>query len=242
VRSWSRPWLANASAHEEPTADFVSPEPPRTPLGQALGTALRTAARVLSTNSARLTTLDQAVGDGDLGISLARGAKAVVEDLAACLYPLDDPAATLQALGLTLQKTLGGTSGALYAVFFLRAAARLRKGSAADPKTWSAAFHAACAAVAELGGARPGDRTMLDALVPASEAFRAAIEAGQGLGDALRATAEAARRGAQGTATLSPRRGRSSYLGDRAIGHPDPGAEAVALWLKAIAAVPPKSA
>ena len=76
----------------------------------------------------RLTALDQAVGDGDLGISLARGMQAVVEDLAACLYPLDDPAATLQALGMTLQKTLGGTSGALYAVFFLRAAAVLRTG------------------------------------------------------------------------------------------------------------------
>ena len=118
--------------HEDPTADFVTPEPPRTRLGQGMAAALRAAARVLSTAAPRLTALDQAVGDGDLGISLARGVQAVVEDLAACLYPLDDPAATLQALGLTLQKTLGGTSGALYAVFFLRAAAVLRKGSATE--------------------------------------------------------------------------------------------------------------
>ena len=166
--------------------------------------------------------------------------QAVVEDLAACLYPLDDPAATLQALGLTLQKTLGGTSGALYAVFFLRAAAVLRKGSSTDLKTWADAFDAGCAAIAELGGARLGDRTMLDALIPASEAFRTAIKAGQPLADVLRVTAEAARRGAQATTTMPPRRGRSSYLGDRVLGHPDPGAEAVALWLRAIAAVPPK--
>ncbi len=240
VRSWSRSWLASSLPHEDPTADFVTPEPPRTRLGQGMAAALRAAARVLSTAAPRLTALDQAVGDGDLGISLARGVQAVVEDLAACLYPLDDPAATLQALGLTLQKTLGGTSGALYAVFFLRAAAALRKGSSTNLKTWADAFDAGCAAIAELGGARLGDRTMLDALIPASEAFRAALSVKQPLADVLRVTADAARRGAQATTTMPPRRGRSSYLGDRVLGHPDPGAEAVALWLRAIAAVPPK--
>ena len=148
--------------------------------------------------------------------------------------------ASLQALGLTLQKTLGGTSGALYAVFFLRAAAVLRKGSATNLKTWADAFDAGCAAIAELGGARLGDRTMLDALIPASEAFRTAIKAEQSLADVLRVTAETARHGAQATTTMLPRRGRSSYLGDRVLGHPDPAAEAVALWLRAIAAVPPK--
>jgi dihydroxyacetone kinase len=241
VRSWSRPWLAATPLpHEDPTADFVPPQPPHTRLGQGMAGALRAAARVLTTTAPRLTALDQAVGDGDLGISLARGMKAVVEDLAACLYPLDDPAATLHALGLTLQKTLGGTSGALYAVFFLRAAAVLRKSSSTNLQTWADAFDAGCAAIAELGGARPGDRTMLDALIPASEAFRAAIKTEQPLADVLRITAEAAKRGAQATTTMPPRRGRSSYLGDRVLGHPDPGAEAVALWLRAIAAVPPK--
>jgi dihydroxyacetone kinase len=240
IRSWSRPWLVTPLPHEEPTADFVNPEPPRTRLGQALATAIRAAARILTTNAQRLTALDQAVGDGDLGVNLARGAQAVVEDVGACLYPLDDPAAGLQALGLTLQKTLGGTSGALYAIFFLRAAAELRKGPPADLKNWANAFDAGNAAITELGGARSGDRTMLDALIPAAETFRDALGTGQPLADTLRATAEAARRGAQATAMLPPRRGRSSYLGERALGHPDPGAEAVALWLRAVAAVPPK--
>jgi dihydroxyacetone kinase len=240
VRSWSRPWLGTNQPHEEPTADFVNPEPPRSRLGQGLVGALRAAARVLTTSAPKLTALDQAVGDGDLGTSLARGSQAVVEDLAACLYPLDDPAATLQALGLTLQKTLGGTSGALYAVFFLRAAAQLRKGSPNELRTWADAFDAGNAGIAELGGARPGDRTMLDALIPAAETFRDALSTRQPLAEILRVTAEAARRGAQATATLPPRRGRSSYLGDRALGHPDPGAEAVALWLRAVAAIPPK--
>ena len=240
VRSWSRPWLATSLPHEDPTADFVTPEPPRTRLGQGMAAALRAAARVLTTAAPRLTALDQAVGDGDLGISLARGAQAVVEDLTACLYSLDDPAATLQALGLTLQKTLGGTSGALYAVFFLRA--RPRSARAPRPISRPGPPPSTRAVRRSPSSAAPklGDRTMLDALIPASEAFRAAQSAGQSLADILRATAEAARRGAQATTTLPPRRGRSSYLGDRVIGHPDPGAEAVALWLRAVAAVPPK--
>ena len=221
VRSWSRPWPTTSLPHEDPTADFVPPQPPRTRLGLGMATALRAAARVLSTVAPRLTALDQAVGDGDLGISLARGTQAVVEDLAACLYPLDDPAATLHGLGLTLQKTLGGTSGALYAVFFLRAAAVLRKGSSTDLKTWADAFDAGCSAIAELGGARPGDRTMLNALIPASEAFRAARAPGN---RSRRAPRHGRRRGRRRTATttMPPRRGRSSYLGDRVLGHPDP--------------------
>jgi dihydroxyacetone kinase len=241
VRSWSRPWLGTAQPHTEPTAEFLNPDVPRTRLGEALSAALRASARVLTTAAPRLTALDQAVGDGDLGISLERGLKAVIENIKACLYPLDDPAGALQALGLTLREELGGTSGALYAVFFLRASTQLRKGPSTEPRTWADAFDAGCAAIAELGGARPGDRTMLDALIPAAEAFRAALNAGQGLADALRLTAEAARRGAQATATMAPRRGRSSYLGERVLGHPDPGAEAAALWLRAIAVVPPKS-
>jgi dihydroxyacetone kinase len=250
VRSWARTGLGLAApeSSQEPTAEFVNPEPPRTRLGQALSAALRASARVLTTAAPRLNALDQAVGDGDLGISLERGVKAVTENLRANLYPLDDPAATLQALGLTLQKEIGGTSGALYAGFFLRAAAQLRQGTPSDPGAWADAFDAGCDAIAELGGARRGDRTMLDALIPAAEALRETLNAEQeqgqeqeqGLAEVLRITAEAARRGAQATATMPPRRGRSSYLGERALGHPDPGAEAAALWLRAIAAVPPK--
>src|SRR5207302_10146832 len=116
----------------------------------------------------RLTELDQFVGDGDLGISLARGARAVVDALPS--YPLDDPAATLHALGLTLQRTLGGTSGALYALFFLRASTRLRAGQADDPHAWADAPRAGAAAIAELGGAGPGACTILDALIPVSAA------------------------------------------------------------------------
>jgi triose/dihydroxyacetone kinase / FAD-AMP lyase (cyclizing) len=93
---------------------------------------------------------------------------------------------------------------------------------------------AGCEGVMALGGARPGDRTTLDALVPAAEALQSALRAGAPWREALAGAVEAARQGAASTATMAPRRGRSSYLGDRALGHPDPGAEAVAIWLAAV--------
>ncbi len=159
--------------------------------------------------------------------------RAVLEALPT--YPRDDPSATLHALGQTLQRALGGTSGALYALFFLRASARLRGRQADDPRAWADAMQAACEAIGELGGARAGDRTMLDALLPASDVFRNSIYAGHTSTDALGRAADAAEAGAKATADLMPRRGRSSYLGARALGHPDPGAMAVAVWLEALA-------
>jgi len=212
----------------------AAPGPPTTATGRALGAALRASATALIDATAHLTTLDQAVGDGDLGLSLARGSRAAVEALPS--YPLDDPPAALRALGQTLREALGGTSGPLYATLALAVAGRLESApSTGDPAAWADAFAAGCGRVGEVGGASPGDRTMLDALVPASEALTAALTSGQPPAAALVAAAEAAEAGAEATASLPPRRGRSSYLGDRAIGHPDPGAVAVAIWLRAIA-------
>ncbi|HEY7314817.1 MAG TPA: dihydroxyacetone kinase subunit DhaL [Gemmataceae bacterium] len=219
----------------EAISPAVSPAPvtPQTDLGERLGAAIRAAANVLIAAAPRLTQMDQMVGDGDLGISLERGARAVLAALPA--YPLDDPAATLHALAMTLQGALGGTSGPLYAAFLLRAAGRLRQGGADELRTWAEAFTAGCAAVAELGGAARGDRTMLDALLPAAEALQTGADAGRSASDALRSAADAAANGARSTANMKPRRGRSSYLGDRVLGHPDPGAEAVTVWLDGLA-------
>jgi dihydroxyacetone kinase len=219
----------------EPPPTSLPPAAPaalQTSLGKAVAAAVRTAADALIAAAPRLTELDRAVGDGDLGISLERGARAAQRALPT--YPLDDPAAGLRALSATLQRSLGGTSGPLYAAFFLRAAAVLERRGAADPAAWAEAFQAGCAAVAELGGAAPGDRTMLDALLPAATAFQEALASGAALASALGAGAAAAAAGARATAAMVPRRGRSSYLGERALGHPDPGAEAVAVWLGAL--------
>ena len=147
---------------------------------------------------------------------------------------MSESAAAFHALSRTLQASLGGTSGPLYAVFFLRAAARL-KGGASSPAPWAAAFRAGCEGVTELGGAGPGDRTMLDALLPACDALTHALDSVGDWPAALHDAADAAERGAKATAALIPRRGRSSYLGRRALGHVDPGAEAVAVWFRAVA-------
>jgi dihydroxyacetone kinase len=141
----------------------------------------------------------------------------------------------LHALGLVLQRALGGTSGPLYAVFLLRAAATLRSGPIDDPATWATAFRRGVEGIAQIGGAAVGDRAMLDALVPASKAFQTSLDAGVSFSDALQDAASVAEKRADATATLTPLRGRSSYLGQRAIGHPDPGAVAAAVWLRAVA-------
>jgi dihydroxyacetone kinase len=227
---------APAPAAPPPQPPTTRPAAPRTQLGQAMGEALRAGTGALIEAADRLTEMDRATGDGDLGISLERGARAVQAALPS--YPLDDPAATLHAVALTLQRSLGGTSGPLYAAFFLRAAGGLRRGRPEDLGTWAEAFRAGCAAVGELGGATAGDRTMLDALLPAAEAFRAAVATGESAGGTLRAAADAAAAGARATAAMRPRRGRSSYLGERVLGHPDPGAEAVAVWLGALTGIP----
>jgi dihydroxyacetone kinase len=168
-----------------------------------------------------LTELDTATGDGDLGTSLDRGAAAVQDALDS--YALDDPVATLQGIAATLRRAIGGTSGPLYATGLLHAAEHLARGG-----DWATALRAAAEGVSDLGGARPGDRTMLDALVPAADA----LADGGSAADAV----AAARSGAEATETMDPRRGRSSYLGERVRGHRDAGAEAVVVWLEALAA------
>lgn len=197
-----------------------------------LGPVLRAVCAALRGAEARLTELDGAVGDGDLGISLARGADAVLRDLPG--YDLRGAAGTLRALSATLMRALGGTSGPLYAAGLLRAAVVLDGRGSPGAADWAASWQAGNAAIMELGGAAPGDRTMLDALHPGLEAFQAALSEGEPAGEALFRAVSAAAQGAADTAAMLPRRGRSSYLGERALGHPDPGAEAVAVWLKAI--------
>jgi dihydroxyacetone kinase len=202
--------------------------------GPRFEAALRAVCVALTEAEPKLTAMDQAVGDGDLGISLARGSAAIL----AALPELDlaHPPAAFAALSDLLRRVLGGTSGPLYAVMLLRASRHLEQTGGHHLADWQAAFSAGVEALAQLGDSRAGDRTMLDALLPASAAFGESAAAGGGVAAAMSAMAEAARRGAEATARMPPRRGRSSYLGARTAGHIDPGAEAVAIWLAALAA------
>lgn len=192
------------------------PKPPEGTPDPALRAALLRVCDAIEAAEAELTRLDAAAGDGDLGASLARGAAAL-----RALPPgaLRDRATLLDQAAGALRRAIGGSSGPFIATGLLRAA----RAAPAD------ALAAAAEAIAALGGAQPGDRTMLDALLPAADAFRAG---------GLEAAARAARAGAEATASMAPRAGRATYLGERAVGLPDGGAVAVALVLEALARQP----
>jgi dihydroxyacetone kinase len=146
-------------------------------------------------------------------------------------YPLDNISATLKALGHLLQREMGGTSGPLYGVLFLRCGAVLESSRTTGLARWVEAVDQGCQAICELGGAKLGDRTMLDALAPFVKSLKDAR--GGPSRELLLTAVEAAEGGVEATAQMKPRLGRSSYLGDRVLGHPDPGAKAVAIWLRA---------
>jgi dihydroxyacetone kinase len=204
-----------------------------TETGQRMSVAVEAACKALIDAESWLTELDRAVGDGDLGVTLSRGAKAVLQNRSA--RPINNEADALEEIAITLQQSMGGSSGPLYGVLLLRAANSLRGSATRGAIDWAQAAVEACKAVGEMGGASAGDRTMLDALIPFAETFRADLSAGRNASEALNAAVDAAEGGAQETATMFPKRGRSSYLGERALGHPDPGADAAAIWLRAAA-------
>jgi phosphoenolpyruvate---glycerone phosphotransferase subunit DhaL len=180
-----------------------------------------------------LTQLDAAIGDGDHGTNMDRGFAAVEKALAGQNGDLP-PGRLLIVAGKTLVSTVGGASGPLWGSA-LRAAGR----SLGDAETFggrelSGALDAAIAAVVDLGAAAPGDKTMVDALIPASEALKRAIESDLPLDAAVAAASEAAEEGARATVPLLARKGRASYLGERSIGHQDPGTTSAALILRAL--------
>jgi phosphoenolpyruvate---glycerone phosphotransferase subunit DhaL len=181
-------------------------------------------------HQAELTRLDSAIGDADHGSNLARGMKAVVAALDAEAPATPD--AVLKRTGMTLVSTVGGASGPLYGTFFLRMGTAATAESL-DTAGFGAALRAGVEGVVARGKAGPGDKTMLDALLPAVDAYDAA---GDDLGAAVRAAADAAAAGRDATVPLQARKGRASYLGERSIGHQDPGATSSALLLGAAAA------
>lgn len=213
-------------------ASEVSPGDTENPDAASWRAAISAATAAIRADAHRLTVLDQAVGDGDIGFSLVRGADALDDALKTAKLP--DASSTLRLISQVLRRSIGGTSGPLYAIAALRAAEVLRQAPEVSPAIWSQALSAACAGMSELGGARRGDRTMLDALIPAAEALADAVTGGAAADDALADAVTAARKGASATAMMAPRKGRSSYLVGRTDGHSDPGAEAVVTWLDAL--------
>ena len=180
-----------------------------------------------------LTQLDAAIGDGDHGINMNRGFEAVTKALAVQNGGLP-PGKLLTIAGKTLVSSVGGASGPLWGTAFRRAGRALGDAPTVGADELVAALEAAIAGVVELGAAAPDDKTMVDALLPAVAALRAGLAAGQALEVALGAAAVAAVDGARATIPLQARKGRASYLGERSIGHQDPGATSAALVMRAL--------
>ncbi|GAA2928792.1 dihydroxyacetone kinase subunit DhaL [Streptomyces erythrogriseus] len=170
----------------------------------------------------RLTALDSEIGDADHGSNLQRGFRAVKDALDK--EPAATPGAVLTQAGRLLVSTVGGASGPLYGTLLRRAGKTLGEVTEVDRQQLAEALRAGVDAVMKLGGAVPGDKTMIDALLPAVDA----------LGESFAAARDAAREGAVATTPMLARKGRASYLGDRSIGHQDPGATSSALLVAAL--------
>ncbi|MCB0120840.1 MAG: dihydroxyacetone kinase subunit L, partial [Caldilineaceae bacterium] len=196
-------------------------------------TWLEQSAQVLDENKAYLTELDSPIGDADHGTNIARGFKTMIEKLPTVADK--DIGAIFKLMAMTLMSAVGGASGLLYGNFFMKAAAAANGKVELTPTDVVAVFTAGRDGIVQRGRAEVGDKTMIDAWTPALDALQRAVDEGQPLADALQATAAAAETGMKATIPLQARKGRASYLGERSIGHQDPGATSTYLLLKELA-------
>ncbi len=207
-------------------------------MSQTLDTAwavhwLQRCAAVIAENRVALIELDRAIGDGDHGENMDRGFSAILEKLDA--GPPATPGAAFKLAAMTLMSKVGGAAGPLFGTAFLRAATTVGDAAELDSGTLAAALAAARDGVVARGKAEVGEKTMIDAWTPAVNAATAAAAAGGSPAAVLAAAATAAESGSASTDPLIARKGRASYLGERAIGHRDPGSVSSALILRAAA-------
>ncbi|NLY46785.1 MAG: dihydroxyacetone kinase subunit L [Tissierella sp.] len=189
-------------------------------------------AKAVIENKEYLTDLDRAIGDGDHGINMSKGFQAV-------LSKLDDMrdkdlGTILKNVAMTLISTVGGASGPLYGTAFLRAATAVDGKMDIDKTDILNIFEKAIEGVQTRGKAQVGEKTILDSLVPAYEALKKSYEKEEGNLEAFRAAEEAALKGVEYTKTIVAKKGRASYLGERSIGHQDPGATSTYIMIKSI--------
>ena len=192
-------------------------------------------AQVFAGNRQKLTDLDLAIGDADHGINMDRGFSAVAAEMAA--HAPSDLRSVFQSVAAILIRTVGGAAGPLYGTFFLRAGAACPEKSELDSAGMVAVFQAGMEGVQQRGKAAAGDKTMLDALLPALDSMRRALEEGDDQAAILARGVSAAEAGMRATIPMQARKGRASYLGARSVGHQDPGATSSYLLLKAAAEV-----
>ncbi|MCL1941516.1 MAG: dihydroxyacetone kinase subunit DhaL [Synergistaceae bacterium] len=191
---------------------------------------IKAIANSISENKDWLTGLDAAIGDGDHGANLANGfdkakEKAVGHDL---------PSEVFKEVAMTLMSAVGGSSGPLFGSFFVKMAMKFRSERDVSPELFGEAFSDGVNGIISLGRASLGDKTMLDALIPACEAYKSALAEKSDMARALTKASEAAKRGAEDTIPLIAKRGRASFLGENSKGHKDPGAASSALIIEAM--------
>ncbi|GAA1403408.1 dihydroxyacetone kinase subunit DhaL [Catellatospora coxensis] len=194
---------------------------------------VRTIAQTAVANEKYFGDLDAVVGDGDFGYSLARGFEVVLADWDT--FDRADVATFLRKIAVVITSKIGGTSGPLWGTAFLRAATAATAQPQLDGATVVAMLRAAAEGIQARGNASLGDKTLLDALVPATDEMARQLELGSDAQTMVRAAATVARTSADATARLEARRGRASYTGERSIGSVDPGATAVAVIIEALA-------
>ncbi len=194
---------------------------------------IKAGGKVLAENRDYLTQLDAAIGDADHGANMDRGFKAVLNKMPEISDK--DIGTIFKTVGMTLLSTVGGAGGPLYGTFFLQAGMKTAGKMELTLSDWYSVIEAALSGVVMRGKAELGDKTMVDALTPAREALKQALDNNTPLAKALELSAEAARVGMEGTTPLVARKGRASYLGERSAGHQDPGATSSYLLLKAAA-------
>jgi len=195
---------------------------------------IKATALLIFENARMLTELDTAIGDGDHGENMMRGFKAVEKKLETGPPPAD-LAGLFRLVGMALLSSVGGAAGPLYGGFFLALSKACAAKDSLNKAELGQVLAEGLADIQRRGKAELGDKTMVDALVPALEAFRASPNGD--LAVALKAAAEQARRSAEATIPLQARKGRASYLGERSMGHQDPGATSSWLLLQALASV-----
>lgn len=194
---------------------------------------IRNLADSMADNKEYLTQLDSDIGDGDHGANMHRGFQAVLNKLPEVADK--DIGTILKTVGFTLVSTVGGASGPLYGTLFMQMGAITKDKIELTLTDWTAALQAGLDGLVMRGKANPGDKTMLDALLPSLESLKSASANGMSLSEALWAGARAAEKGMRDTIPLVARKGRASYLGERSVGHQDPGATSSNLLLQSAA-------
>ena len=196
--------------------------------------ALKTISQDIIAHEEELNHLDNAIGDGDHGTNMARFSRIILDDLPELENGSDDLGEILHHVGMRCITEIGGSAGPLFGKFYLQAGMLNKNNTVMESANWVMAFEDGTMGVSQIGRSTEGEKTMLDALFPANRAMQEALEEDKSLPEIFLAGAEAAKDGVEFTKTIQASKGRAAYIGQRSIGHQDPGATTVMLMLQAL--------